>query len=208
VTKSKKSVASSLFELVVIVATAVVLALAIQAFVVKPYRIPSASMEPTLRVNQRVLVNRAGTHLGFSPGIGDIIVFHPPKNYQQCADPNEGQSASGNNGARACDVAQARPSGETFIKRVVGLPGDHISIRSGHVVRNGVQEKDSYIAQCDGIGSCDFPATIVVPRNDYYMMGDNRGQSDDSRFWGPVPKSWIIGRAFFTYWPPGRIGFL
>jgi signal peptidase I len=207
VTKSK-SIASSVFELAVIVATAVVLAIAIQAFVVKPYRIPSGSMEPTLHVNQRVLVNRVGTRFGSSPSIGDIIVFHPPKNYQQCANPSQGQNSSGSDGSRACDVAQAQPSTETFIKRVVGLPGDRISIHSGHVIRNGVREKDSYIAPCDGSGSCDFPGTIVVPRNDYYMMGDNRGQSDDSRFWGPVPKPWIIGHAFLTYWPPGRIGFL
>jgi signal peptidase I len=208
VTKSKKSLASSIFELVVIVATAVLLALAIQAFIVKPYRIPSGSMEPTLHINQRVLVNRIGTHLGSSPSVGDIVVFHPPKDYGQCADPNQGQNDAGNNAARACDVAQKSASTETFIKRVVGLPGDRISIVGGHVIRNGAREKDTYIDQCNGTGSCDFPTTIVVPRGDYYMMGDNRGQSDDSRFWGPVRHSWIIGRAFFTYWPPGRVGFL
>lgn len=207
-TKSKKSIASSAVELVVIVVSAVALALGIQAVVVKPYKIPSGSMEPTLQVNQRVLVNRIGTHLGSSPSVGDIIVFHPPQDYQQCANPGQGQNDTGRSAARACDVAGAKPSSETFIKRVVGLPGDHLSIVSGHVIRNGVREKDSYIAGCDGSGSCDFRATIVVPRNDYYMMGDNRGQSDDSRFWGPVPRSWIIGRAFFTYWPPDRIGFL
>jgi signal peptidase I len=208
VTKRKKSLASSIVELVVIVATAVLLALAIQAFIVKPYRIPSGSMEPTLHINQRVLVNRFGTHLGSSPSVGDIVVFHPPKDYGQCANPNQGQNDAGGNGARACDVAQKNASTETFIKRVVGLPGDHLSIVGGHVIRNGSREKDSYIDQCNGTGSCDFPTTIVVPRGEYYMMGDNRGESDDSRFWGPVRRSWIIGRAFFTYWPPGRVGFL
>jgi signal peptidase I len=76
------------------------------------------------------------------------------------------------------------------------------------VIRNGVQEKDSYIASCDGAQGCNFPKTIVVPPGDYFMMGDNRGESDDSRFWGPVPDKWVIGIAFFTYWPPDRIGFL
>jgi signal peptidase I len=76
------------------------------------------------------------------------------------------------------------------------------------VIRNGVREKDPYIVPCNGGGSCDFPGTITIPPGDYYMMGDNRPNSEDSRFWGPVPKRWIIGRAFLTYWPPSRFGFL
>ncbi len=203
----KKSVASSAIELVVIVVIALGLALAIQAFLVKPYRIPSGSMIPTLHIDQRVLVNRIGTHFS-APQVGDIIVFHPPKNYSTCADPNEGSNQVGQDGARACDVAQAQQSTETFIKRVVGAPGDRISIRAGHVIRNGLPEKDSYIVPCRGGGSCNFTATITVPRGDYYMMGDNRPDSEDSRFWGPVRKDWVIGKAFFTYWPLDRIGFL
>jgi signal peptidase I len=207
-TTTKKSLPSSLLELVVIVATALGLALAIQAFIVKPYRIPSGSMLPTLHINQRVLVNRLGTHFS-SPGIGDIIVFHPPKNYAAgCANQSEGADTGTQTGGKACDVAQSQPSSETFIKRVVGLPGDTISIQGGHVIRNGVAEKDSYINPCNGSGSCDFRAPITIPKNEYFMMGDNRGQSDDSRFWGPVRKSWIIGKAFLTYWPPDRIGIL
>jgi signal peptidase I len=208
VTKTKKSLTSSIFELVMIVAVALGLALAIQAFVVKPYRIPSGSMLPTLHINQRVLVDRIGMHFS-SPHVGDIIVFHPPKNYDQgCADPNQGENQDGQNDAKPCDVAQTQESSETFIKRVVGVSGDRLSIVGGHVIRNGVREKDSYIDPCDGGGACDFPGTITVPKGDYYMMGDNRGASDDSRFWGPVPRKWIIGKAFFTYWPPDRIGFL
>lgn len=206
-TRAKKSFASSAVELVLIVATALGLALAIQAFVVKPYRIPSGSMLPTLHINQRLLVNRIGTHFS-SPHVGDIIVFHPPTNFSICADPRQGENQAGQDGSQACDVAQSQPSSETFIKRVVGLPGDRISIRNGHVIRNGVAEKDPYIVPCDGAGSCNFPAAITIPRGDYYMMGDNRPDSEDSRFWGPVPKAWIIGKAFFTYWPPDRIGFL
>ena len=204
----KRPLTNSVLELVVIVATAVGLALAVQAFIIKPYRIPSGSMLPTLHINQRVLVNRLGTHFS-SPGIGDIIVFHPPKDYAAgCSNPSEGADAGPHTAARACDVAQIQESSETFIKRVVGLPGDRISIQNGHVIRNGVKEQDSYIAPCGGSGSCDFRAPITIPRNEYFMMGDNRGESDDSRFWGPVRKSWIIGKAFFSYWPPDRIGIL
>jgi signal peptidase I len=207
-TKARRSPASTLFELAVIVGTAVVLALGVQAFLVKPYRIPSGSMLPTVAINQRVLVNRLEMVFS-SPHIGDIVVFHPPKNYGQgCADPNEGQNQAGQYAPAACAVAWTQPSSETFIKRVVGLPGDRLSIRNGHVIRNGKPESDRYIAQCDGDESCNFPQTITVPRGDYYMMGDNRPDSEDSRFWGPVPTGWIIGKAFLTYWPPDRIGFL
>ena len=207
-TATKKSLTSSITELVVIVAVALALALGIQAFLIKPYRIPSGSMEPTLHINQRVLVDRIGTHFT-SPHVGDIIVFHPPKNYAAgCANPNQGENQAGQDSAKPCGVQQRQESSETFIKRVVGGPGDRISIVGGHVIRDGVREKDSYIIPCDGSGSCNFPGTITIPRGDYYMMGDNRPDSEDSRFWGPVPKAWIIGKAFFTYWPPDRIGFL
>jgi signal peptidase I len=206
-TKRKKTFASSAVEVVVIVVVAIGLALGIQAFLVKPYRIPSGSMEPTLGINQRILVDRIGMDFS-SPKIGDIMVFHPPQNYSICADPSQGGNSAGGQAGQACDVAQAKPSSTTFVKRVVGLPGDRISIVGGHVIRNGKPEQDHYIVACSGNAACTFPRTIVVPRGDYYMMGDNRPDSEDSRFWGPVPKAWLIGKAFFTYWPPDRIGFL
>jgi signal peptidase I len=208
VTKPKKSFAASAVELLGVVALALGLALLIQAFIVKPYRIPSGSMLPTLHINQRILVDRIGTHFS-SPQIGDIVVFHPPRNYDAgCADPGEGQEPSGQDASRPCGVAQSEASSQTFVKRVVGLPGDRIRILDGHVYRDGVRERDAYIAPCNAALACTFPSAITVPPGDYYMMGDNRGASDDSRFWGPIRKAWIIGKAFFTYWPPARIGFL
>ncbi len=206
-TATKKSLASSAVELVLIVVVALGLALGIQAFIVKPYRIPSGSMLPTLHINQRVLVDRIGMHFS-SPSVGDIIVFHPPKDFSSCANPNQGNAQAGQRRAEACDVVQSQRSSETFIKRVVGLPGDRISIVNGHVIRNGKREQDPYIVPCVGDSSCNFRGTITIPKGDYYMMGDNRPDSEDSRFWGPVPKAWIIGKAFFTYWPPDRVGFL
>ncbi|MHB1569482.1 MAG: signal peptidase I [Solirubrobacteraceae bacterium] len=202
--KRKKSPLGSLIELVITVGIAVGLAVLIQAFVVKPYRIPSGSMIPTLIPGQRILANRLDTH----PGLYDVVVFHPPhgadSNPPVCGDPKEGTPGD----AQACDQPTAQESGQTFIKRVVGLPGDRISIINGHVYRNGVEEKGTYLRACGGGSSCNFPKPIIVPPGDYFMMGDNRGLSDDSRFWGPVPDRWIIGVAFFTYWPPSRIGTL
>ncbi len=207
-TREKKSLASSAVELVVIVAVAIGIAVAIQAFIIKPYRIPSGSMLPTLQINQRVLVDRIGMHFG-SLQVGDVIVFHPPADYDiGCANPGQGQSNPANPDTQACATVAKKESSETFIKRLVGLPGDRISIAGGHVVRNGRREPDSYIAPCGGGGSCDFNKTITIPAGSYFMMGDNRGESDDSRFWGPVPRAWVIGKAFFTYWPPDRIGTL
>jgi signal peptidase I len=162
-------------------------------------------MLPTLQIGQRILVDR----LSSTPQIGDIIVFHPPKNFAAgCADPAEGPDQQGGVAPEPCGVAQRQASSQTFVKRVVGLPGDRISIRNGHVIRNGVRERDPYIYGCSGVAVCNFPTAITVPAGDYYMMGDNRGASDDSRFWGPVPRAWIIGKAFLTYWPPSRIGTL
>ncbi len=203
----KKSFAGSLLELLLIVVAALGLALIVEGFLVKPYKIPSASMVPTLAIGQRVLVNRLELHFT-GLHVGDILVFHPPTDFEQCANPDQGQVDAPAGPQQACDATQtADSSSQTFIKRLVGLPGDHLQIVNGHVIRNGVAERDSYIVPCHADADCNYPATIVVPRGDYYMMGDNRPDSQDSRFWGPVKRSWIIGKAFMTYWPPSRIGF-
>jgi len=188
-------------ELVLTVAIAIGAAFLIQAFVVKPYKVPTTSMVPTIRRGQRVLVNRLDTH----PGLGDIVVFHPPAG----ANPQPavcGDSAEGAGHPQACDQPTRRESSQTFIKRVVGLPGDRISIRDGHVIRNGTPEKAPYAQPCPDSDLCTFPETIIVPPHHYFLMGDNRGISDDGRFWGPVPQAWLIGVAVLTYWPPDRIG--
>ena len=158
-------------------------------------------MEPTLDVGQRVLVNRFLYHLT-DPSVGDIVVFHPPAgadNGVECGVPHPQ--------TQACPKPTPRESSQNFIKRIVAGPGDTLSVRNGHPVVNGVEKTDEpYIRPCGGATSCNLPKEITVPPGDYFMMGDNRGESDDSRFWGPVPRSWIIGKAFATYWPPNRIG--
>ncbi len=186
-----------------IVALALGLALAIQAWLVKPYQIPSQSMEPTLDVGQRVLVNRFIYHFT-DPGIGDVVVFHPPAGADrgtECGVPHRPREA--------CPKATAAESSQNFIKRIVAGPGDTLSVRNGHPVVNGVEKaSEPYTLPCGASSACNLPKSITIPPDSYFMMGDNRGASDDSRFWGPVPRRWIIGEAFATYWPPDRIGTL
>ena len=201
--QDRSSLGNSLVELVLIVAVALGLALGIQAFLVKPYRIPSESMVPTLIKGQRVLVNRIGARFS-DPDVGDVVVFHPPTGAEpddMCgAPPPEGQ---------VCLKPTPEKAEVNFIKRVVAGPGDHLQIRNGRVILNGKRQKEPFIRPCQGgAGECDFPREVTIPAGSYFMMGDNRGSSDDSRFWGPVPKKWIIGAAFATYWPPKRIGLL
>ena len=202
-----KSTGSSILELVVIVAVALGMALAIQAFLIKPYRIPSESMVPTLQIGQRVLVNRIGMHFG-DPKVGDVLVFHPPSGAESSTGDQCGEQPK--SGA-ACDTPTPKKASVNFIKRVVGAPGDTIAVRDGRVIRNGKPTKEPFISDTcrnDAGAGCNFRSPITVPPGHYFMMGDNRGESDDSRFWGPVPTSWIIGEAFATYWPPKRIGTL
>jgi signal peptidase I len=201
----QRSAGGSLLELVVIVAVALGLALGIQQFLVKPYRIPSESMVPTLEVGQRVLVNRIG-HRFADPKVGDIVVFHPPAGSETDACGNSQRPETA-----ACDRPTRGKADVNFIKRVVAGPGDTIRIENGHVIRNGRREKDPYISNtCANTAErgCNLTTPIRIPPDHWFMMGDNRGESDDSRFWGPVPRDSIIGGAFATYWPPNRIGLL
>jgi signal peptidase I len=196
-----KSTFGAIVELLVIVGFAVGLALLIQAFAVKPYQIPTGSMKPTLEIGQRVLVQRISYHFG-DPQIGDIVVFHPPEG----ADDGGDQCGVQKPANEACPEPIDRPDDTNFIKRVVATPGDTLSIHDGHAIVNGHPIEDDFIADCGNNPGCDLPKEITIPPDHYFMMGDNRGSSDDSRFWGPVPSDWIIGKAFATYWPPDRLG--
>ena len=190
----------ALIELVVIVVLAIVLALGIQAFLVKPFQIPSGSMEPTLAIGQRVLVNRFLYHLE-DPEIGDIVVFHPPAGAQmgqECGVEHDPE--------QACPEPTPERSDENFIKRIVAGPGDRLYIENGNAVVNGQVAEEDFTKACRGVPECDLPEEIVIPPDHYFMMGDNRGHSDDSRLFGPVPREWLVGQAFATYWPPDRLG--
>jgi len=208
-TKKKKTPASSLLEIVVIVAVALGLALGIQAFLVKPYQIPSESMVPTLVIGQRVLVNRLGERFS-EPKIGDVMVFHPPAaaTGEQPGFEDTSCGARQPEGA-ACAKPVSRRAKDNFIKRVVAGPGDTIAVVGDHVVRNGKRQTEPFVqSRCANGSAANFPTSIRVPAGHWFMMGDNRECSEDSRFWGPVPRKWIIGNAFATYWPPKRVGLL
>lgn len=177
----------AIIEYTLIIVCAIGLALLIQAFGIKPYRIPSASMTNTLQIGDRVLVNRVIYHLR-KPHRGDIVVFN------------------------------SRAVGITLIKRIIGLPGETVSLKDGAVYINGRRLKEPYVRHVNGVALPTEPFSdgrkwsleqpYTVPAGHYFVMGDNREQSDDSRDWGPISKSELIGVAFFKYWPPSRIGGL
>jgi len=184
----------------------------IQALVIKPYQIPSESMEPTLDPGQRVLVNRFGYRFG-DPSVGDVVVFHPPVGAVpgergDTSEPLGGACGVDKESTEACPEPHDEEASTNFIKRIVAGPGDRLRIEGGIPIVNGEAAQEDFIVPCRGGGGCEFPGEIEIPPDHYFMMGDNRGHSDDSRFWGPVPRDWIIGEAFFTYWPVNRVGLL
>lgn len=159
---------------------AVVGVLVFQAEVAKPYRIPSPSMEPALRVSDRVIANRI-VYRFQAPERGDIVVF----------------TASARVKA-ACNASGA------YVKRIVGLPGEKVSMRNGHVFVDGVRLAEPYLAPAyRGRESGDWPRASP---DGYFVLGDNRTMSCDSRRWGVVPRGSIVGRADVRYWPPNRAG--
>jgi signal peptidase I len=159
------------------------------------YRVPSGSMAPTYTVGSHALVRP----LVSLPTVGDIVVFHPPEGAEQeeCGPTPHVIKLGG----AACSAPLSQESSVKFIKRIVAGPGDEIYITEGHVYRKAagmsqfVREKDPYIRECGASPECNFPTPIRIPAGYWFMMGDNRGESDDSRFWGPVPTEWIIGVA-------------
>jgi signal peptidase I len=177
---------------VLTIAGAIAIVLAIKAWIVNPYRIPSSSMEPTLhcarpasgclaRFSDRVLANRFIFHFR-NPRRGEIVVFDVP------------------------ELAEARcGAGGVFVKRIIGLPGELWEERHGYVYINGKRLAESYIKP-DRRDFMNHHPVKIDPSN-YFMMGDNRSSSCDSRVWGTVPRKNIIGKVFAVYWPPNRIGF-
>jgi signal peptidase I len=180
---------------IVTIVGAVLIVLVVKAYVVNPYRIPSSSMEPSLhcarpaaaceaRFSDRVLANRFIYHLR-DPRRGEIVVFQtPPEARARCG------------------------AGGTFVKRIIGLPGETIEVKlvrgDGVVYINGRLLQEPYVRP-DRRTQSSVTAPTTIPPGEYFMMGDNRAQSCDSRVWGSVPRKNLIGKVFATYWPPNRI---
>ncbi len=190
---------------VLTIAGAILIVLALKQWVVNPYRIPSSSMEPNLNCakgpanpgclgnsSDRVLACRICLDFGRNPSRNDIVVFNTPS-----------------------EAALKCGEGGTFVKRVIGLPGDTVHednhgfiwIKSAGA-KKFVKLKESFISANDRLAdSQHFGVTKHVREGSYFMMGDNRSQSCDSRTWGSVPRNKLIGIVFFVYWPPDRISF-
>jgi signal peptidase I len=152
------------------------------------YEMPSESMRPTFNVGDRLEVN-VEAYDDDEPKSGEIIGFHAPAGASRgntCGVPRTPR--------QACAEPTAEPSDTKFIKRIVGVPGDRLSIDGGVAVVNGAPLQEDYITPCRGGGSCNLPNEITIPPDHYFVLGDNRGASDDSRYWGPVKRDWIIGR--------------
>lgn len=172
----------------------------VEALVVKPFSVTNNSMVPTLLVGEQVLVDRFTPRFD-APDRGDIVVFYPP------AGAPDGACGVQRVVAQACPRPTRERSNTLFIKRVVAVPGDRLSVLNGLVSIDGQVQAAPHIGT-EGVACamCDLPMEVTVPPDHYFMMGDNRAGSDDSRLWGPVPRAWIVGRTFFSYWPPSRFG--
>jgi signal peptidase I len=159
-------------SLLTVLAVGVVLLLAVKWLVAEPFRVPSASMAPTLRPGDRVLVNKLAYRTG-RPARGDLALVEVPR------------------------------TGELLLKRVVGLPGDAVEIRDGTLFVNGRARREPFVdrRRVDGV----YFGPVRVPRDDVFVLGDNRGDSVDSRQLGPLPQRGLVGRVEARIWPPGRI---
>jgi len=169
--RKKSGLLGTVIEIVVIVAAAFVIALLVQAFVVKPFTIHQVSMRPTLEEGDRILLNRLVYHFR-EPARGDVIVFHSPIN-----------------------------DTEDLVKRIVGVAGDRVAVTGGKLYVNSVAQDEPYLLEQDFSGEM---AETLVPSEEVFVMGDNRNNSGDSRLFGPISTTGIIGSAFVVYWPIGQ----
>jgi signal peptidase I len=180
-----------IIELAGVVVVALVVAFLLRTFVIATYSIPSGSMEPTLQVGDRIVVNKLSYHL-HGVDRGNIIVFSTPPT-EDCAGP---------------PVAD-------LVKRVIGLPGETISLSGGNVFINGRPLAEPWLPSSEHGVTHPGPSTkpyalhhpYRIPSGDVYVMGDNRTLSCDSRYWGPVAESTIVGKVDLRIWPLSRLGF-
>ena len=165
-----------------IIGLALAISVLIRLLVAEPRYIPSNSMIPTLDVGDRLVIEKVSYHFN-PPTTGDIIVFEPPEILQ----------------------LQGYSKDQAFIKRIIGLPGQTIDIKNGVVYIDDRPLEEDYIAE---LPDYLWQGPVKIPQDQYFVMGDNRNNSNDSHIWGFLPKENIIGRAVFRFWPFERIGFV
>lgn len=174
-----KKKANFIVEISKTVATAAVLAFGIRTFVAEARYIPSSSMEPTLEINDRLIIEKI-SYLVRSPQRGDVVVFSPTETLKE------------------------QKFKDAFIKRVIGLPGETVEVKGGKVYVNGQALREKYIEEAPEYKY----GPVTVPKNQYLVLGDNRNNSYDSHYWGFVPRQNLIGQAIVRYWPLDRLGGL
>ena len=182
VTGRRRSRTRVVTEWLVIIAVAVGVSFTIRTYAFQTFSIPSGSMQPTLQVGDRIIVNKLSARFG-AIHIGDILVFRaPPAVATNCGD----------------TVAD-------LVKRVIGVPGDHLTTRGNTIYVNGKPLREAW-THYEPLGVAI--GSVTVQPGHFFMMGDNHSDSCDSRSWGQVPRSDIIGKAFLRIWPLGRVGSL
>jgi len=187
-------------ELGFLVVTAVIIAVVVKTFVAQAFYIPSGSMLPQLQINDRVVVSKVSYRL-HDPRRGDIVVFDAP-----------GEAVPDTSALPVRllrDVVQsiglAAPSTDEYIKRVIALPGERVEAHDGKLMVDGRSVTEPYLPR--GVVTSEF-AAVVVPPHTLWVMGDNRTNSADSRVFGPIPQSTVVGRAFVRLWPFDAVSFL
>jgi signal peptidase I len=172
-----------------IVVAAVAVASQLNRPPVPVYRVVSGSMEPTLAVGRVVHVDTSA-YASVPPLVGDIVAFHAPAGAIGAAPACGVAYPTG----EACPQSTSVESNQIFIKRVVAGPGDTIAVVNGTLVRNGGLQGEPFPTVCDAAAACNLPAAIKVPAGEWFLVGDDRERSEDSRSWGPIPQAWIVGR--------------
>jgi signal peptidase I len=169
-----------LIEWFIVIIVALTISVLLRTYVFQTFFIPSASMEPTLQVGDRILVDKLSVDFG-TINVGDVVVFRAPPS-ENCGD-------------KVTDL----------VKRVIGTPGDQLTSKGNTIFVNGKRLDENW-SHTEPLG----PAigNVTVPTNDYFMMGDNHSDSCDSRSWGTVPRSDIVGKVFIRMWPLSRISWL
>ena len=187
---------SFLRELVVLVITALLIAVGVKTVVAQAFYIPSGSMLPQLQVGDRIVVSKLAYHL-HDPHRGDIVVFDAPIGPNAKAKTTDALPLRIVRGLLQ-SVGVAAPSTDEFVKRVIGLPGETVEGHGGHVFVDNRELVEPYLPP--GTISGDF-APVVVPKGRLWVMGDNRQNSADSRVFGAISKNLVVGRAFVRIWP-------